>query len=275
MSDDITRRSFLLRSAFATGALALEGVLPGQPGEPKMTDWPRPCAPGAWHKHGIILEATEPWEGSDIQNFTSRAEPLSDGAWRIWYSCSSDGGYGLAYAEGVPGRAMKKVAARCSAGDPADALFSIGNLPEKWLPVQGTHIELSDGLRFETRKRVIQRDAEDPVDQQFYYLSVTRTARGCVGLLGHYRCRAQTMDLEWCYSADGSHWRRPLRRAWLERGQPPAADCYGIYGPNQLVQRDGKWHLFYTGVNSAHNGRHAHGKPRQVIMYATADSIWA
>jgi hypothetical protein len=133
----------------------------------------------------------------------------------------------------------------------------------------------ADGLHFETRQRIIQRDAQDPVDQQFYYLAVTRTRKGCVGMLGHYRCEAQTMDLEWCYSRDGTEWQRPLRRAWLPRGEPPAVDSYGIYANSQLVQCGGKWHLFYTGVNSAHNGKHSHGKPRQVIMHATTDSIWA
>jgi hypothetical protein len=68
-------------------------------------------------------------------------------------------------------------------------------------------------------------------------------------------------------------WDRPLRRAWIERGAPPAADCYGIYACNQLVHHDGRWHLFYTGVNHSHNGKDAFGKPRQVVMYATTESI--
>ncbi len=132
----------------------------------------------------------------------------------------------------------------------------------------------ADGLHLETRKRIIERDAKDPLDQQFYYLSVTQTPKGRVGMLGHYRCQAQTMDLEWCFSRDGIEWQRPLRRAWIERGNPPEPDCYGIYAGNQLVQHDGRWHLFYTGVNSAHNGKQSYGKPRQVVMYATTDSLW-
>jgi hypothetical protein len=63
-----------------------------------------------------------------------------------------------------------------------------------------------DGLIFETRHRIIERDAEDPADQQFYYLAVTTTEKGRVGMLGHYRCAAQTMDLEWCFSSDGLKW---------------------------------------------------------------------
>ena len=33
--------------------------------------------------------------------------------------------------------------------------------------------------------------------------------------------------------------------------------------------------VFYTGVNSTHNGKQAHGAPRQVIMWAATDSLWA
>ena len=388
MPNKMSRRSFLYYSLCVTGGIVFAGPVSVQSRENPEDDIPRPCAPEAWRKHGIILEASEPWEGVDIQNFTMRAEPLPDGAWRIWYSVANHG-YGLAYAEGIPGKIMRKIPARCSQNEPDDAPFSIGNLPEKWKPVQVTHILLptgrhrlyfwvhgpevlrylaaesedgrryrvldplrpvlyhpndraargaalpgeqpaspgvisndssmiyqlpdgtfemyavtlvpvpkedpayiahdnapglvrvvdrytsGDGLHFETRQRIIERDAADPVDQQFYHLSVTRTAKGCVGMLGHYRCEAQTMDLEWCFSPDGVKWQRPLRRAWLMRSAQPAPDCYGIYASNQLVYQDGKWHLFYTGVNSSHNGKHSYGKPRQVIMYATVDSIWA
>ncbi len=403
----LARRAFLRTtaltmagSAFAPGAFAASR--PETETEPSL---PLPCPHSAWRKHGIVLEATEPWECGSIQNFTTRAEPLDHGAWRLWYSvAASPATYALAFAEGVPGGTFKKVPAQCSSGDPADAPFAIGNLPEKWRPVQVIHLRLrngrhrlyfwahgpgiarylaaesddgrryrvldpsrpvlyhpndraaagvaspdgvvlrqrsdrqaapdepaapsrlisndatniyqlpdgtfeaysvglvrvspgdpayvaednapgwlrvidrytsEDGLHFETRRRIIARDAHDPADQQFYYLAVTYTARGRVGMLGHYRCAAQTMDLEWCFSRDGIRWERPFRRAWLPRGSPPEPDCYGIYAANQLVERDGRWHLFYTGVNRSHNGRQAHGKPRQVIRYATADSIWA
>jgi len=132
-----------------------------------------------------------------------------------------------------------------------------------------------DGLRFEQRKRVIQRDAKDPADQQFYYLAVTYTPEGRVGMLGHYRVEAQTMDIEWCFSTDGVTWHRPLRKAWLPRGGKTQPDSYGIYSANHLVARQGKYHLFYTAVNSAHNGRHSHGPRQCVVMHATTESIWA
>jgi hypothetical protein len=132
-----------------------------------------------------------------------------------------------------------------------------------------------DGLFFPERRRAIDRDVADPVDQQFYSLSVTRTPKGCVGMLGHYRVRAQTMDLEWCFSPDGAAWQRPHRGAWLPRGPDTEVDCYGIYAPAGLVHRDGRWHLFYTATNEGHDGKDARGRPRMAVMYATADSIWS
>ena len=113
-----------------------------------------------------------------------------------------------------------------------------------------------------------------PVDQQFYYLSVTHTPRGRVGMLGHYRVEAQTMDLEACFSADGITWQRDQRRPWIPRGEPGEPDSYGIYAPHALVQRDGLWHLFYTGVNEAHNHKHSHGPPTRVVMHATCENLW-
>jgi hypothetical protein len=132
-----------------------------------------------------------------------------------------------------------------------------------------------DGIRFEQRKRVIQPDANDPADQQCYYLAVTHTPKGRVGMLGHYRVEAQTMDIEWCFSPDGLTWQRPLRKAWLPRGDKTRPDSYGVYSANHLVAQGGQYHLFYTGVNVAHNGKHSHGPRQNVVMHATADSIWA
>ncbi len=94
-------------------------------------------------------------------------------------------------------------------------------------------------------------------------------------MLGHYPCRAQTMDIEWCFSKDGITWDRPLRTGWIPRGDKTEVDSYGIYAPGSLVERGGKWHLFYTGVNSAHNGKESYGPSRSAVLYATTDSIWA
>ena len=399
----INRRTFLHQSLGAAAAVVAAPRTLRAAASARNAAIPQPCPPGAWQKHGIVLEATEDWEGGDVQNFTSPVEPLDGDRWRFWYSpCGKK--YTIAYAEGAPGRPLKKFPAQCTPGEPGDGPFTLGHLPDKWNPVQVVHIHLrngrhriyfwahgrgilrflaadsddgkrykvvnplrpvlyhphdraahgiaspdgvmlhnkpspdrpadepqaiprlisndatniyqlpdgsfemysvalvsvpkddpaymahdnapgllrvidrytsADGLNFDERKRVIQRDARDPVDQQFYYLAVTHTPKGRVGMLGHYRCQAQTMDLEWCFSPDGPTWHRPRRSAWLPRGDEKQPDSYGIYGPSFLVQRGGKWHLFYTAVNSAHNGKHSHGPPRTVVMHATASSIWA
>lgn len=399
-----TRRELLL----AGGVAAASGWMPAgllAQSRPTSYEGPSPCPPGAWKKHGIVLEGGDGGKAGQIQDFTCHIEPLDGGRWRIWYSGGeSRKQFSIGYAEGRPGEPFRKVRARYATGEPDDAPLSIGNLPEGWNPVQPVAMRLKngryrvyfwahgegilrylaaesddgrryrvldplrpvlyhpndraaqgipsldgvvlvrkrakdrpagepeadprlmsndatnvyqlpdgsfemysvgltsvpkgdpaymahdnapgllrvidrytseDGLRFTTRERVIQRDAGDPVDQQFYYLAVTYTKAGRVGMLGHYRVQAQTMDIEWCFSRDGKKWERPVRGAWLPRGDKSQPDSYGVYAPAHLLERDGKWHLFYTAVNSAHNGKESYGPSRSVVMYATTDSIWA
>lgn len=132
-----------------------------------------------------------------------------------------------------------------------------------------------NGLQWTDRRRVIVPDERDPADQQFYYLSVTHTPRGRVGLLGHYRVGDQTIDLEWCFSADGIAWQRPHRRAWLPRGDAQQLDSTMLHAPHAMVQHEGKWWLFYTGGNFTHNHRHAHGGAAdRAVCLATCDDIW-
>lgn len=132
-----------------------------------------------------------------------------------------------------------------------------------------------NGLDWSERRRVVEPDANDPVDLQFYYLSVTHTERGRVGLLGHYRLDSQTIDLEACYSSDGIHWERPQRRPWVERDSPgAAAGSYLLHAPHAMVHREGRWHLFYTGGNFAHNHLDSHGAPDRAIQWATAESLF-
>jgi hypothetical protein len=399
----IDRRKFIQQSLGTAAAVLAGPPILRAAASASAAAIPQPCAPAAWQKHGIVIEATEEWEGGQIQNFTSPPEPLGGNRWRFWYTpCGKN--QTIACAEGIAGEPLKKFPAQCTPGDAGDGPFALGHLPDKWKPVQVVHIHLkngkhriyfwahgpgicrylaadsddgkrytvvdplrpvlyhpndraahgvpspdgvmlskkpskdrpadepnaiprlisndatniyqlpngsfemysvalvsvpkddpaymphdnapgllrvidrytsADGLHFEERQRVIQRDAQDPVDQQFYYLAVTYTPKGLVGMLGHYRCQAQTMDLEWCFSPDGATWHRPQRKAWLPRGDEKQPDSYGIYAPSFLVQRGAKWHLFYTGVNSAHNGKHSYGPARDLVLYATAPSIWA
>lgn len=133
-----------------------------------------------------------------------------------------------------------------------------------------------DGLHWENRKRVIQADAQDHTDLQHYYLSVTHTEKGRIGMLGHYRLQAQTMDIEWCHSHDGVTWSRPARTPWLSRSGPHTLpDSYGVYAPHNLVQHGGRWHLFYTGTNDAHNHKDSHGPYRRAIFHTNIESPWA
>ncbi len=130
-----------------------------------------------------------------------------------------------------------------------------------------------DGLAWTDRRRVIAPDHQDPVDQQFYYLSVSHTDHGRIGMLGSYRVRDQIVDLDWCFSEDGLTWQRPIRTAWLPRGKAGEPDSLSIYAGHNLVEHGGRWHLFYTGVNYTHNYR-SDGRQRSTVMYASCASPW-
>ncbi len=128
-----------------------------------------------------------------------------------------------------------------------------------------------DGLNWGGRITVLKPDRlMDPGDLQFYYLNVTHTDSGRIGMLGYYRVRDQTMDVERCFSADGIHWERPFRNVpWLERGWPSAdPDTLGIYPASSITYHDGRWWLFYTGCNYTHNRKTATGDPQSLIMLA-------
>ena len=132
-----------------------------------------------------------------------------------------------------------------------------------------------DGLKWENRKRVITPDSRDPLDQQFYYLSVTYTEKGRVGLLGSYRLDRQTIDLEPCFSSDGITWERPHRKPWIPRQEPgDGLASYLLHAPHNLVPRDGRWWLFYTGGNFSHNHLDSHGTPNRAVLAASCASVW-
>jgi len=109
----------------------------------------------------------------------------------------------------------------------------------------------ADGLAWSNRQRVITPDAADPHDLQFYCLSVTNTERGRIGLLGHYRLDAQTIEIEACFSTDGITWQRPQRQAWITRDAPGStAASYLLHAPHAMIQRDGQWHLSTPAATS-------------------------
>lgn len=112
-----------------------------------------------------------------------------------------------------------------------------------------------DGLSWSPPQRVLEPDKDDPSDLQFYYLSVTHTKDGRIGLLGHYRAEAQTMDIEICFSENGINWKRPFRKPCVPRNLKRDG-LYGIYASNSLIDYNNEFWLFYTAVNYTHNYSH-------------------
>jgi hypothetical protein len=134
-----------------------------------------------------------------------------------------------------------------------------------------------DGVRFDKRQRkVLAPDKDDPIDTQFYHLTVTHTPQGRVGLLGWYAVNAGFMELQYAFSKDGVAWNR-VRRPWIERGKPGEPDSATIYPPSSLVYHDSQWWLFYSAGNYTHSTLKT-SRPgeinRSVVMLATTPSLW-
>lgn len=111
----------------------------------------------------------------------------------------------------------------------------------------------SDGLTFSDPEIVIVPDAADPLDLQFYYLSVHKQDGWRFGFLGRYPCAEQTMDIELCFSQDGVNWDRPLRQPWLKRGCNGDFDSKMVIAPNRLLDAGDYWLMLYQGTNRTHD----------------------
>ncbi len=120
-----------------------------------------------------------------------------------------------------------------------------------------------DGLSWSAPELVMVPDADDPLDMQFYYLAVHRQSDWRIGFLGHYRCWAQTMDIELCFSRDGRHWDRPLRGGWVPRDPPPQRGCMSAYATNDLIDLGDRWLMLYTAGNMKHNDELPEGVKRR------------
>ena len=113
----------------------------------------------------------------------------------------------------------------------------------------------TNGVDWGAPELVIVPDANDPLDQQFYYLAQHREEDWRIGFLGNYPCWEQTMDIELCFSRDGRRWQRPLRGAFIPRDPPPERGCMSAYATNDVISAGGECLLLYTGGNRLHNGK--------------------
>lgn len=127
-----------------------------------------------------------------------------------------------------------------------------------------------DGLLWSDPELIIIPDEHDAPDIQFYHLAVHHHDEWRLGMLGHYRCWAQTMDLEMCFSRDGRHWHRPLRGGFIPRGDISDVDYYSIYPTSRMLPHGDDWLMIYDGGNWKHNRQLPEGiqEPRNAIMAA-------
>lgn len=111
-------------------------------------DTPELEGASGWKKHGELFRGEGGPGKAWVQNFTSTAEPVAGGEWRLWSSISVPGSpiKQIGYHLGGVGGVWRHVPAVCRAGEPdRGAELSIGGLPEGWHPVQVVTLRLHDG----------------------------------------------------------------------------------------------------------------------------------
>ncbi len=103
---------------------------------------------------------------------------------------------------------------------------------------------------------ILEPDAEDPPDVQFYWLTPFHLDEGYGGLLCCHHTRDQTMDVQLVTSLDGWTWQRANdRHPILPLGEPGHFDCGMVSTVAPPVTWHGQVLLFYNGRATVHDGQ--------------------
>jgi hypothetical protein len=101
---------------------------------------------------------------------------------------------------------------------------------------------------------ILQPDAGDPPDTQFYGLAAWPERGIWIGLLWIYRAESQTSDVQLAWSLDGRSWQRPgERKPIIELGAPGEFDSHMIFTASAPVLHDGKLCILYGGFDGPHD----------------------
>ncbi|HYG76319.1 MAG TPA: hypothetical protein VEK08_15040, partial [Planctomycetota bacterium] len=127
----------------------------------------------------------------------------------------------------------------------------------------------ADGLEWSPPELVVQSDARDPWDQQFYHMAVQYHEDWLIGSLGHYRAESgqQSVDLELVFSRDGRKWERPIRGGFIPR-EPGGRDAEGIYPGNAWIDLGNEWLCLYTAYARKHSQYADERLPKSCIAAA-------
>lgn len=101
---------------------------------------------------------------------------------------------------------------------------------------------------------ILEPDAQDAPDLQFYWLAPFQTPTGYGGLLNCHHTVDQTMDIQLVSSRDGWSWKRELGRTpLLPLGEPGRFDCGMVSAASPPVQWNGRTLLFFNARASVHD----------------------
>lgn len=107
--------------------------------------------------------------------------------------------------------------------------------------------------------QILQPDAADPADVQFYFMTPYHTSNGYGALVSIHHTGDQTMDLQLMFSADGWSWERALdRQPVLPLGAPGRFDSGMAATTCRPVQWRGETLIYYIGRATVHDGKPAH-----------------
>lgn len=103
---------------------------------------------------------------------------------------------------------------------------------------------------------MLEPDAQDAPDLQFYWLSPFSTAKGYGAFLNCHHTGDQTMDVQLVTSADGWTWQRALnRQPVIPLGPRGSFDCGLVIVAAKPVRWRDRVLVFYHGRATVHDGR--------------------
>jgi hypothetical protein len=116
--------------------------------------------------------------------------------------------------------------------------------------------ESADLLNWSQAKLVLARDAEDPVNMEYYSATAFSYESLTIGSIERMYMTPDRLDVELIWSVDHGHtWRRATRRpAFLSPAPGPRWDDTWVnLSSNAPIRRHNRLWFYYTGRSAAHN----------------------
>jgi hypothetical protein len=133
-------------------------------------------------------------------------------------------------------------------------------------------MESADFVHWSDPKLVLEPDAQDGPNTQFYGISIDRYDDLYIGMLWMFyidHTNVGRINFQLCHSRDGIHWQRdPERRTFMDNGPPDAWDANDMRAACRAVILEDRVLIYYAG-SRAHHGTGGMGEKGMDIGLAT------